>query len=182
LFRGGYLETGSYRLVTAEFSFLSEGNEYVAFKHSRWQEAMENRRAEYNELTTGYEFAPKQFRLDKAMVAAYLKAVEGDTHVYEELEIVPPMAIAALAMTALSEGITFPSGAIHVSQELQFLDIVSLNETLTSQARISRKLERGKFHMLTISISVQNEQKIPVLAGETSFILPLKAMEEKQWS
>jgi acyl dehydratase len=143
---------------------------------------MEKRRAEYSELTTGYEFSPKKFRLDKEKVAAYLKAVEGNRHIQDEQEIVPPMAIAALAMTALSEGISFPPGAIHVSQELQFLDTVSIDETLTSQAKISRKLERGKFHMLTISINVQNEHKIPVLAGETSFILPLETMEDKPCS
>jgi acyl dehydratase len=140
--------------------------------------AMEKRRAEYSELATGYEFAPKQFRLDKEKVTAYLKAVEGNRHIHDGREAIPPMAIAALAMTALSEGISFPQGAIHVSQELQFLDMVSIDETLTSKARISRKLERGKFHMLTISIDVQNEQKIPVLSGETSFILPLDTLEE----
>jgi acyl dehydratase len=141
-----------------------------------------DKRIEYSELATGYEFAPKQFKLDKETVTAYLKAVEADSHIYEEREILPPMAIAAFAMTALSEGIALPWGAIHVSQELQFLDTVNIEETLTSQARISRKLERGKFHMLTISIRVQNEQKIPVLAGETGFILPLEAMERKPWS
>jgi acyl dehydratase len=141
-----------------------------------------DKRIEYSELATGYEFAPKQFKLDKEMVTAYLKAVEGDSHIYEEREVVPPMAIAALAMTALSEGISLPWGAVHVSQELQFLDAVSIDETLTSQARISRKLQRGKFHMLTISINVENERELPVLTGETGFILPLEAMEEKQWS
>lgn len=143
---------------------------------------MEKRRAEYSELTTGYEFVPKKFKLDKEKVTAYLKAVEGNRHIYDEQEVVPPMAIAALAMAALSEGIAFPPGAIHVSQELQFLDTVSIDETITSQAKISRKLERGKFHMLTISINVQNERKIPVLAGETSFILPLETTEAKPCS
>ena len=98
---------------------------------------------------------------------------------YEEQGIVPPMAIAALSMAAMSELITLPPGAIHVSQELQFLDTVSVDEDLTSQAKVNRKVERGNIRMLTIGINVLNQQKSTVLTGETSFILPSAATEEK---
>ena len=66
-----------------------------------------------------------------------------------------------------------PPGAIHVSQDLQFLSLIGIDETLTSHARVNRKVERGKFHMLTIGIDVKNQKQITVLSGETSFILPL---------
>ncbi len=135
-------------------------------------ERMTQRRVRYEELTTGYEFQPGSFRLDCKIVTDYLEAVEDNNDLYKKDGIVPPMVVAARAMAAMASGLALPPGAIHVSQELKFGDIVSLNETLTSYARVSRKVERGKFHMLTISISVLNQAKATVLTGETSFILP----------
>jgi acyl dehydratase len=134
---------------------------------------MSQQKIDYGELTTDYEFAPVSFQPDGEMVAVYLSAIEGDKSTYEQDKIVPPMAIAALAMAAMSEGLVLPPGTVHVSQELQFLSTVSINETLTSYARVSHKVARGKFHMLTVGINVLNQKQVAVLTGETSFILPL---------
>jgi len=131
------------------------------------------RNIDYGKLITGYEFEPTSFRLDGESVMAYLDAVEDNNRIYEENRIVPPMAVAALSMTAMAAELSLPPGAVHVSQDLQFLSLVSINETLTSRARINRKVERGKFHMLTIGINVLNQKQMTVLSGETSFILPL---------
>jgi acyl dehydratase len=134
---------------------------------------MTPQKVDYANLTPGYEFAPASFTLDGERVRAYLKAVQDSTGIYETDNTVPPMAIGALAMTAMAEGLLLPPGAIHVSQELKFMETVRQGETLTSYARVSRKVERGKFRMLAISINVLNQKKTPVLTGETSFILPL---------
>jgi len=133
---------------------------------------MAQKKIDYKELTTGYEFAPARFRLDTAKVAAYLNAVEGDKSIYDKDRIVPPMAIAALAMAAMAEGLSLPPGSIHVSQELKSFCTVSIDEALTSYARVNRKVERGKFHMLTVGINVLDQKQTTVLTGETSFILP----------
>ena len=86
--------------------------------------------------------------------------------------MVPPMAIAAYAMAALSENISLPSGAIHISQKLEFLDIATANDILVSSVRVSRKQSRGKFNFLTVDVKVCNQRQKSVLIGETSFILP----------
>jgi len=127
---------------------------------------------EYSQLETGYEFPPSSYKLDHTIVATYLKAVEDSSSLYQDAKLVPPMAIAAYAMAALSESISLPSGTIHVSQELEFIDTVSLNDTLTSYARVSRQQSRGKFHLLNINFNVFNQRQKAVLAGKTSFILP----------
>ena len=82
------------------------------------------------------------------------------------------MAIAAYAMAVLSQGISLPPGTIHVSQELEFIDTVSVNDSLTSHARVGRKQSRGKFHLLAIDLNVFNQNQQAVLAGKTTFILP----------
>lgn len=134
---------------------------------------------EYEKLPAGYEFAPASFRLDSERVRAYLNAVEDHNGIYEEHKIIPPMATAALAMAAMSSGLALPPGAIHVSQNLEFINVVRIGERLTSYARVNRKVARGKFHMLTININVLNQRNETVLSGETSFILPLAGMEQK---
>lgn len=133
---------------------------------------MTQQKIDYQKITTGYEFEPAEIRLTSDAVTAYLDATEGDKSIYEQYGIAPPMAISALAMTAMASGLSLPPGAIHVSQDLQFRGTVSIDETLTSQASVIRKVERGKFHMLTIGIKIVNNKQTTVLTGETGFILP----------
>ncbi|MBI2979561.1 MAG: MaoC family dehydratase N-terminal domain-containing protein [Chloroflexi bacterium] len=127
---------------------------------------------EYNQLETGYDFPPSSYQLDSAVVVAYLEAVGETSRLYRDSGLVPPLAVAARAMAALSDGMRLPPGTIHVSQELEFLSAVNVKDTLTSRARVSRKQSRGKFHMLNIDLNVFNQKQQAVLSGKTSFILP----------
>lgn len=133
---------------------------------------MTEKKIDYSELSTGYEFEPADIRLTEDSVLKYLDAVEGDRYIYEKDNIVPPMAIAALAMTAMAEGLSMPPGAVHVSQDLQFLKPVGFGESVTSNAKVNRKVQRGKINMMTIGINIFNKNNELVLTGETSFILP----------
>jgi acyl dehydratase len=127
---------------------------------------------EYKDLAAGYEFPPAGFLLDGEKVKEYLAAVEDDIPIYGEQRVVPPMAVAALAMTALSAALVLPPGTIHVSQDLAFVTPARPGETLTSRARVERKVERGRFNMLTIGIKVTSEAGAVIMSGETGFILP----------
>lgn len=128
---------------------------------------------EYRDLKDGQEFPVTAFQVDPITVSHYLKAVEEDNALYEDTGLVPPMAVAALSLKALINAISMPPGTIHVSQEFEFTDVVHTQDTLTCHARVSRVQERGKLHLITVDISVQNHESKPVLAGKTGFILPL---------
>lgn len=132
----------------------------------------EGQKIEYSQLEVGYEFPPGSYKLDTSTVSTYLKAIENTSHLYQDTGLVPPLAIAAYAMAALSRGICLPPGTIHISQELEFIDTVSVNDTLISYARVSRRQSRAKFHLLDIDFNVLNQDQKAVLAGKTSFILP----------
>jgi len=127
---------------------------------------------EYHQMEVGYEFPPASYKLDASMVSTYLKAVEETSRLYQDTELVPPMAIAAYAMAALSQGISLPPGTIHVNQELEFLDTVSVRDTITCQAKVSRKQNRGRLHLMTIDLDVFNQNQKKVLAGKVGFVLP----------
>jgi hypothetical protein len=129
-------------------------------------------RGDFNQLEVGYEFPTKSYKLDAAAVSAYLKAVEDSNQLYSDIGFVPPLAVAALAMTVLSTNLSLPPGAIHVSQEFEFRDGVSVEETLTSHARVVRNKSRGKMHLFDVELNVLNKDQKTVLTGKTSFILP----------
>ncbi|MFH1775821.1 MAG: MaoC family dehydratase N-terminal domain-containing protein [Chloroflexota bacterium] len=134
----------------------------------------EQPKVEFSQLEPGYEFPPASYRLEPAAVATYLKAVE-DSNRYGDGGLVPPTAIAAYAMAALGEAISLPPGTIHISQELDFINATNIGDTITSYAKVSRKQERGRLHLLTVTLDVRNQGGQPVLAGRTGFILPQPA-------
>lgn len=138
---------------------------------------LKGQKAEYSQLERGLKLPPSSYKLDRLIVSKYIKAVEETSSLYQNTKMVPPMAVAAYAMAALSGSILLPPGTIHVSQELEFIDTVSTNDTLTSYAMVSRKHDRGKLHLLTIDFYVLNQKQKAVLNGKTSFILP--APDEK---
>ena len=134
---------------------------------------LEHKKTGYQELKVGQEFPSAVFQVDAAKVTDYLKAVEEDSAIYRNTELVPPMALAALALKALIDTISVPPGTIHVSQEFEFLAAVDTQDSLTSQAKVSRIQERGKLHLLTVDVSVFNQEQEPLLVGKTSFVLPM---------
>lgn len=133
---------------------------------------VKEQRAEYSQLRVGYKFHPMSYKLDSLKISVYLKAVEDANSLYHGSALVPPMAIATYAMTALSEGVAIPPGAIHISQELEFRDTVTVGDTIVCQATVSRKQDRGRLHLLTIDLGVFSQNQKQVLAGKTSFVLP----------
>jgi acyl dehydratase len=130
-----------------------------------------DKRIAYQNLKADYEFPPASFQIDPATVSDYLKAVGEDNVIYKNAGLVPPMAVAALALKSLIDAISMPRGTIHVSQEFDFIAEVNTHDILTSRARVGRVQERGKLHLITVDINVSNQENRPVLAGKTGFIL-----------
>ena len=128
-------------------------------------------KTEYHQMHVGFEFPPSSSKLDSAMVDTYLKAVEETSPLYCDTELVPPTALAACAMSALSGSISFPPGTIHISQELEFLGTVCREDTITCQAKVSRKQDRGKLHLMTIDLNVFKDQQ-KVMTSKVGFVLP----------
>ena len=127
---------------------------------------------EYSQIEVGYEFRHTRYKLETSMVSTYLKAVEETSRLYQTTELVPPMAVAAYAMTALAEAISLPPGTIHVSQEVEFLDTVYVGDTIICNAKVIRKQERGRLNLMIVGLDVFNQNQKKVLAGKTGFVLP----------
>ena len=134
----------------------------------------EHEQIDYRQLEAGYEFPPISYRIDSSMVDAYLEAVEEDSSLYRDSDLVPPMAIAAQALAALSKAVSFPDGAVHISQVVEFVDTADTRDTITSYASVGRIQKRSRFHLLSINLSACKDGDRVVFRGKTDFILPEK--------
>lgn len=133
---------------------------------------MNKERVKYEQLADGFQFSPSTITIDPKTVFQYLKATEDENGIYDNT-FIPPMAVTALAMASMAEKFELLPGTVHVSQQLEFLKTVKINETLTSYVGVNRKVARGKFHMLNMGIKVDNDKNETVITGEIGFILPL---------
>jgi len=132
-----------------------------------------------DQLETGYELPPLSYNLDAEVIAKYLEAVGESSSLYWQSDnrqaltgLVPPLAITTYAMTLLLQRLSLPPGSIHVTQEIEFLKEVRVGTTITCHARVSQNWKRGKFHLLTIDLSILDQSKEPVQSGKVGFILP----------
>ena len=93
---------------------------------------------------------PGHALLDEALVisgddaAAYRDAVGDDAPLYDTDEVVPTLAVAAAVMGAAMRAVELPAGAIHMGQELTFLQPVKPGASLRcSAAVVQNSLRRG---------------------------------------
>ncbi|MFC1940326.1 MaoC family dehydratase N-terminal domain-containing protein [Chloroflexota bacterium] len=129
-------------------------------------------KVEYQQIEAGHDFPLVSYHLDALIAASYLKAVGETSSLYQNNKLIPPTAVAARAMAALSDSISLPPGTIHVSQELEFTGTVNVGDTITCHAKVARKQDRGRLHLMTIDLNVFNQNQKKVLSGKTSFVLP----------
>jgi len=139
----------------------------------------DHQKVQCDQLDTGYEFSPASYDLDAATISKYLEAVGESGSLYWQSDnpkaltgLVPPMAITTYAMTMLLQRLSLPPGSIHVTQEVEFLKAIEVGTRITCHAKVSRKWERGKFHLLAIDLSILEQSKELVQSGKVSFILP----------
>ena len=121
----------------------------------------------YEELTPGYEFPPAGFELSTSLISKYLMAVDSRGG-----EFVPPLAIAAYAMTAMSSSLLLPPGTIHASQELELYKLVPMGTIVNCQAKVARKLSRGQMRMLVLELNIRDENGEMVQLGRATVMLP----------
>ncbi len=112
-------------------------------------------------------------------VAEYLDALNSQSTLYAEHNLVPPMALAARTLGLLIEKLGLAPGTVHTSQEVTALKPVSLGQQISAQAKPSRPLRRGDWEFLSIQFSLyenhDGEPGEPVLKGKTTVMSPVEA-------
>ena len=130
---------------------------------------MSDKTISYEKLIPGYEFPPATYELSASLVSKYLKAVDsaGDG-------FVPPLAITACAIAAMTGSFSVPSGTIviHASQELEFFKLVPIGATIECHTGVAQKITRGKMSMLILELEVFDKGKEKVQSGRATIALP----------
>ena len=125
----------------------------------------------FKQLPVGFEFPPTSYELTEAVIGKYLEAVDEETDLLTS-GIVPPLAIGACAMTALSQSFTVPPGSIHASQELEFLKVVPIGASISCGGKIAQKMARGSLNLIILEINVTNQAGEKVMTGKATIAAP----------
>ena len=128
----------------------------------------------YHSLEPGFEFPEKTFLVRQKDAEDYLDAVEVLSEVYDGTEgFVAPTALAAYALRGITETIPVPSGAIHGSQELEFLGLVRYEEVIACSGTVAQNSVKMKRRFVVIDLYVNGSDGNLKLRGKTTLILPL---------
>src|SRR5438132_1546017 len=126
---------------------------------------MTSARTSVSTLPRGYELEPAQFSLPRERIDAYLVAV-GDRNAYGN--IVPPLAVVALALAELQEQVSLPEGSLHTAQEVEQMRAVGAGEMLTMRGRIAQRSERQGFVISVIEMDVLGAEGNPSIRSRTT--------------
>jgi len=127
--------------------------------------------ASFEQLAVGHEFPSTSYQLTESVISKYVEAV-GEQRDFLTSGIVPPLAIAAYAMSALAKAFSVPPGSIHASQELEFLKAVPIGATISCGGKVVQKVERGRLNLIVLEINAITQDKEKVLTGKATIAIP----------
>ena len=125
-------------------------------------------------LARGHELPPSAFELSPEWVGEYVAAVEDEAIGTLGPELVPPMAVAALAVRALLDRAALPPGAVHIGQEMTFRRAARVGERLSASARVVSRGERQGWVLMGIDLRVEGEGG-PIMEGRATVTMPAAA-------
>ena len=95
------------------------------------------------DLAAGHTFDPLTITITAELVRAYCAAVDDRLPIYHDADIVPPLAVAALALGALLERVALPPGSLHASESLEMRRAVPAGAAVECRARLAQRSQRA---------------------------------------
>jgi len=124
-----------------------------------------------SKLQPGESLFSDRITVSAADATAYLSATEDDGDIYAREHLVPPLAIAALVMSAAMRRVELPAGAVHTGQELDFAAPVREGEELECSASVLQNSVRRGTRFLALG-AVGTRSGEPVVSGKVSLAIP----------
>ena len=130
---------------------------------------------DYSKLETGQMLSRQSLTLDAKAVGDYASAVDDKSNpaTKDGVPLVPPMAIAALALSAVINTLQIPGGTIHASQELSFGAVAAIGASLDCTATVAQNSVRRNWRFLVVNIEATSESGIAVMEGKSTIMLPM---------
>ena len=129
---------------------------------------------DYSKLETGQQLSSKSVSLSAKAVGDYVTAVEDASSptASDGTPLVPPTAIAALALSAVINALQIPGGTIHASQELGFCASVPIGSTVECTATLAQNSVRRNWRFLIVNLEATTEGGSVVMEGKGTIMLP----------
>ncbi len=119
---------------------------------------------EYDVLHPGQQFPTVPCLLDEAFVNAYLQAT-GEHHPLFIKTYVPPLCTGLVRFVKGSLGGRWPTGTVHLSQDIRLLRPLRRGESLTIDIRIGQKYTRNSRRYLELLTTTRDTDDNPVVQG-----------------
>ena len=129
-------------------------------------------RLQFRTLQRGDQLPPLQIEFDADDVRAYLEATGEPAERWTD--VVPPLALGALVFGALLEYMPLPDGAVHVSQEFDFLHAVTPGEPTEARITAAQRSERAGSIVVIFAIEVHAGGRL-VMDGRATVMAPAVA-------
>ena len=129
---------------------------------------------DYSSLQPGQRLSHELLTLDADSIAAYVDAV-GDSSRPTSADgapLAPPMAIAALALSAVINALQIPGGTIHAGQELDFRKAMPVGATLAHTATLAQNSMRRGWRFLVVNLTAADGDGNAVMSGKSTIMLP----------
>jgi hypothetical protein len=120
-----------------------------------------------NALQPGHVLVDEPLAVPADVCAAYRDAVEDCVELHVRERIVPSMAAAALALSAILRAIELPAGTVHTSQEVEFVSAIAEGAGLHTKATVMQNSVRRGTRFLALDFVVSDSEAVAV-RGRTS--------------
>ena len=129
---------------------------------------------DYATLEVGQTVSSRTFPLDAETVVAYVEAVDDRSMEWGERGngLVPPTAVAALALRGVIDDLGIPGGTVHAGQELEIAGAVRVGQTVECKATVAQNSVRGGARFVSVSFNVTDDGGRAVMSGKSALVLP----------
>lgn len=109
--------------------------------------------------------------IDKARSRAYRDATGDPLALYEEENLVPPLAVAAFALGALLESVGLPPGTLHANESLRAHAAVPAGATVECRARVAQRSQRGGWVVTALESEIMLDGS-PAISARATVLCP----------
>ena len=129
---------------------------------------------DYSTLQPGQRLSHEILTLDADSIAAYVDAVSDSSRPVsaDGAPLAPPMAMAAMALSAVINALQIPGGTIHAGQELEFVKAIPIGATMACNATLAQNSTRRGWRFLVVNLTAADYEGNAVMSGKSTIMLP----------
>ena len=119
-----------------------------------------------------------EYKVDSNLVEMYSKSTKCDSFPFSKVSdqyknTIPSAAILTVSLRDLVSKLELPHGTLHTGQEVEFINPANLNSVLSCTTTLIQNTVRKSTRILMINLSVEDENKMPILTGKSTLFTSL---------